>query len=171
MLVFMLLDYIEGATLHAENFRTRGHSLSQGFIILWKKSVYSGLNYAHNLSLIHCDIELGTIRTKQQGEVLLADFGITRMTDTATATIGGFGIAAYFAPELVWGQHPTPRSDIYSLGIVLYKMITGGPSENAPRSAAQPAKRYVGSRFTRHHPRWRLGHSVVSLGKGGGLVR
>ena len=126
LLVFMLMDYIEGATLQAEIFRTRGHSLSQDFITLCMKSVCSGLYYAHRLSLIHCDIKPGNIMINQHGEVLLTDFGIARMTDTATATMVGFGTPAYMAPELVRGQDPTPQSDIYSLGIVLYEMVTGG---------------------------------------------
>jgi serine/threonine protein kinase len=52
----------------------------------------------------------------QHGNVLVTDFGIARMTDTATSTMVGFGTPAYMAPELIQGMDPTPQSDIYSLG-------------------------------------------------------
>ena len=126
LLVFMLMDFIEGTTLQAEIFRSRGRSLSQDFIALCMNSICSALHYAHRQGLVHCDIKPGNIMINQHGEVLLTDFGIARMTDTATATMVGFGTPAYMAPELVRGQDPTPQSDIYSLGVVLYEMVTGG---------------------------------------------
>ena len=124
--VFMLMDFIEGSTLQDEIFLTKGQPLDQDLMWLVLKSICSALHYAHSMGLVHCDIKPGNIMINQHGEVLLTDFGIARMTDTATATMVGFGTPAYMAPELVRGQDPTPQSDIYSLGIVLYEMITGG---------------------------------------------
>jgi len=124
--VFMLMDFIEGTTLQAEIFRSRGQSLHQDFIYHTLKSVCSALNYAHKHGYVHCDIKPGNIMIDQHGEVLLTDFGISRMTDAVTATMVGFGTPAYMAPELVRGKDPTPQSDIYSLGVVLYEMATGG---------------------------------------------
>jgi len=124
--VFMLMDFIEGTTLQAEIFRSRGKSLHRVFINHTIKSVCSALNYAHKYGYVHCDIKPGNIMIDQHGEVLLTDFGISRMTDAATATMVGFGTPAYMAPELVRGKDPSPQSDIYSLGVVLYEMATGG---------------------------------------------
>jgi len=124
--VFMLMDFIEGTTLQAEIFRSRGKSLHKDFIYHTIKSVCSALNYAHKYNFVHCDIKPGNIMIDRHGEVLLTDFGISRMTDAATATMVGFGTPAYMAPELVRGKDPTPQSDIYSLGVVLYEMATGG---------------------------------------------
>jgi eukaryotic-like serine/threonine-protein kinase len=124
--VFMLMDFIAGSTLQDEIFLTKGQPLAQDHIWLVLNSICSALHYAHSMGLVHCDIKPGNIMINQHSEVLLTDFGIARMTDTATATMVGFGTPAYMAPELVGGQDPTPQSDIYSLGIVLYEMITGG---------------------------------------------
>jgi serine/threonine-protein kinase len=63
----------------------------------------------------------------KNGLVLVADFGIARMTETATTTtMLGAGTPAYMAPEQARGEAPTPQSDIYALGIVLYELLTGG---------------------------------------------
>jgi serine/threonine-protein kinase len=126
LIVFMLMDYIEGTSLQTEIFRSRGNPLNQNLIYHTTKSVCSALYYAHRFGYVHCDIKPGNIMINQHGEVLLTDFGIARMTDTATATMVGFGTPAFMAPELIRGQDPTPQSDIYSLGVVLYEMATGG---------------------------------------------
>ncbi|MBN1181628.1 MAG: protein kinase, partial [Bacteroidales bacterium] len=60
------------------------------------------------------------------GKVYLTDFGIARMSDAATATLVRVGTPAYMAPELVRGMDPSPQTDIYALGVVLYELITGG---------------------------------------------
>ena len=124
--VYMLMDFIEGSTLQDEIFLSKGQPLAENIIWLVLQSICSALHYAHSMGLVHCDIKPGNIMINQHSEVLLTDFGIARMTDTATATMIGFGTPAYMAPELVRGQDPTSQSDIYSLGIVLYEMITGG---------------------------------------------
>ena len=60
------------------------------------------------------------------GRILLTDFGIARTLDASTSTMAGIGTAAYMAPELVRGEDPTPQTDIYALGVVLFEMLTGG---------------------------------------------
>jgi eukaryotic-like serine/threonine-protein kinase len=124
--VFMLMDYIDGTNLQTEIFRANGHMLSLALINQVMGSVCSALHYAHQHRMVHCDIKPGNIMINRHGIVLLTDFGIARMTDTATSTMVGFGTPAYMAPELIRGMDPTPQSDIYSLGVVLYEMITGG---------------------------------------------
>jgi eukaryotic-like serine/threonine-protein kinase len=124
--VFMLMDYIEGTTLQDEIFRTDGHPLHHEFIRNVMQFVCGALHYAHQQGLVHCDIKPGNIMIDGSGKVLLTDFGIARMTDAATSTMVGFGTPAYMAPELVLGRDPTPQCDIYSLGVLLYEMVTGG---------------------------------------------
>jgi WD40 repeat protein len=121
----MLMDCVEGESLKAEIFDLDGEPMGAGRVIEIVRPVCSALNYAHGQGMVHCDVKPSNIMIKQSGEVLLADFGVARMTDATTATMVGMGTPAYMAPELVRGLDPTPQTDIYALGIVLFEMLTG----------------------------------------------
>ena len=124
-LAFMLLDYIDGENLKPKIFDYGGqYPLSEIKIIM--QGVCQALAYAHREGLVHNDIKPGNIMINQHGQVLLADFGIARLTDAATATMVGAGTPAYMAPEQIKGMNPVPQTDIYALGIVLFEMLTGG---------------------------------------------
>jgi len=123
-LAFMLLDYVEGETLKHKIFDAEGPMYFPDIREV-SRAVCSALQFAHSESLIHCDIKPANIMINQHGTVLLSDFGIARMKDAATATMIGVGTPAYMAPEQAKGLNPIPQSDIYSLGIVLYEMLTG----------------------------------------------
>ncbi len=124
-LAFMLLDYVDGETLKHKIFDA-ANPLSPKDILDVTRSVCSALQFAHSEGLVHCDIKPANIMIDQNGMVLLSDFGIARMTDAATATMVGAGTPAYMAPEQAKGLNPTPKTDIYAMGIVLYEMLTGG---------------------------------------------
>ena len=127
MLVYFLMEYVEGSSLKAEIFRQKGHPMSAAQIRKVLRPVCSALYYAHQNDLVHCDIKPANIMLNKQGQVFLADFGIARTSEAATtATLVGMGTPAYMAPEQVKGLDPTPQTDIYALGIVLYEMLTGG---------------------------------------------
>ena len=124
-LAFMLLDYIEGDNLKPIIFDAGG-PLPQDKIRSILHSVCGALSYAHRENMVHCDIKSANIMLNKHGEAMLTDFGIARVTDAATATMVGVGTPAYMAPEQVRGEDPTPQTDIYSLGVVLFEMLTGG---------------------------------------------
>jgi serine/threonine protein kinase len=124
-LAFMLLDFVDGDNLKRLIFDTGG-SLPSNQILIIMRSVCSALQFAHGEGMVHCDIKPGNIMIHRNGTVLVADFGIARMTDAATTTMVGMGTPAYMAPEQVGGLDPTPQTDIYALGIVLFEMLTGG---------------------------------------------
>lgn len=123
---FMLMDYIEGQSLKRFIHDADGDSMPYAQIRDAMRSVCGALNYAHSQGLVHCDIKPANIMVDMQGNVRLADFGIARMSDAATATMVGAGTPAYMAPEQVRGEDPVPQTDVYALGVVLYEMFTGG---------------------------------------------
>lgn len=124
-IAFLLMDYIEG-----ENLRTRIFDRNRPFtpeeILEIMRPVFSALHYAHQNGIVHCDIKPANIMIHKSGNVLVSDFGISRITEAATATMVGAGTPAYMSPEQARGEDMTPQSDIYSLGIVLYEMLSGG---------------------------------------------
>lgn len=125
-LAFMLMDYVEGESLRAEIFRRKGNPFSFTRTLEVMNPVCSALHYAHSLGMVHCDIKPSNILVKHNGEILVADFGISRMTDSSTMTMVGAGTPDYMAPEQILGKAPLPQTDVYALGIVLYEMLSGG---------------------------------------------
>lgn len=126
LLAYFLMDYVEGVSLQAEILRSNGKPMPMERIGKIINAVTSALKYAHRQGLVHCDIKPGNILINKNDEIFLTDFGIARGIDSATSTMVGIGTPAYMAPELIKGEDPTPQTDIYALGIVLYEMLTGG---------------------------------------------
>lgn len=126
LLAFLLMEYVDGQGLQAEILLAEGKPLSYKRVLDVMNPICAALHYAHNLDLVHCDIKPGNILVERIGRIVLTDFGIARHMDSATMTLIGAGTPAYMAPELVQGHEPSPQSDIYSLGITLYEMLTGG---------------------------------------------
>ena len=124
-LVFMLMDYVEGITLRKEIFQAKV-PLSLERIQEIMRSVCAALYYAHKSGFVHCDVKPANIMIQKNGNVLVADFGISRMTEASTVTMVGAGTPAYMSPEQIKGNDPIPQMDIYALGVVLFEMLTGG---------------------------------------------
>ena len=126
-LVYMLMEYVDGVTLNKATFRlNEPFTPAQALGVI--QPVAAALHYAHNdQKLIHCDIKPANIMIDKTGRVLIADFGIARVTEGATtATMVGAGTPAYMSPEQINGADPTSQTDIYALGVVLFEMLTGG---------------------------------------------
>ncbi len=134
---FIAMEYVHGRTL-AEILKTNNRlTPKQGAEIA--SEVAAALGFAHEAGLAHRDIKPANILIGSSGQVKVADFGIARAMNSATEsnlTQAGsvMGTASYFSPEQAQGAQPDPRSDLYSLGIVMYEMIAGKPpftGENA----------------------------------------
>ena len=90
--------------------------------------ICEALYYAHSTNLIHRDIKPQNVLLQDNGVLKVADFGIARLQDQGTVTIGGsnvLGSVHYISPEQARGLHITRQADIYSLGVCLYEMATG----------------------------------------------
>jgi LysM repeat protein/tRNA A-37 threonylcarbamoyl transferase component Bud32 len=123
---FIVMDYVEGTTLRAEIARADGPLPSERVLAITRQ-VCAALNYAHLEGVIHRDVKPGNIMLRPDGRVLLSDFGISKAMDaaTATATTVSVGTPAYMSPEQCAGQAPDGRTDVYSLGVVVYEMLAG----------------------------------------------
>jgi serine/threonine protein kinase len=125
-LVFLLMDYIEGSTLAREISPVKGpFSMVQAMHIL--RPVCAALHYAHQMGVVHGNLKLANILIHNKGNVLVTDVGLKPLVEVASSSSKYIpGTPAYMAPEQIQGQSPTPQSDIYALGIVLYEMLSGG---------------------------------------------
>ena len=127
---FMAMEYVQGRTL-ADILRANGHVNSQQAAEI-ASEVSAALGFAHRNGVVHRDIKPANILIGANGQVKVADFGIARAMNAPTEsnlTQAGsvMGTATYFSPEQAQGAQPDPRSDLYSLGIVLYEMVAGRP--------------------------------------------
>jgi eukaryotic-like serine/threonine-protein kinase len=125
---FIVMEYVEGRTL-AEFLAGGGRILPDRAIDI-AMDVCRALQAAHAQGVIHRDIKPGNIMLNPRGEVKVTDFGIARVTttaDTVAQTAAILGTASYLSPEQAQGLPVDGRSDIYSLGCVLFEMVTGRP--------------------------------------------
>ncbi|MFZ0449221.1 MAG: protein kinase [Desulfatiglandaceae bacterium] len=129
---YIVMEYVAGKTL-SEIIKEVGGPLPYGQVKAIFQQVLSGIAHAHSLGIVHRDLKPGNIMINEQGEVKITDFGIARLLGNnfeATLTTTGLGIGSpyYMSPEQVLASkaHPiTAASDIYSLGITLYQVVTG----------------------------------------------
>lgn len=123
--IFMALEYLDGHTL-------RNEVDTKGFLPIDRATeiaiaVLEGLSHAHSKGVIHRDIKPDNIQILSNGEVKITDFGIARLTFQPNLTMDGqvFGTPSYMSPEQVVGREIDARSDLFSVAIVLYEMISG----------------------------------------------
>ncbi|MBC7843189.1 MAG: serine/threonine protein kinase [Gemmatimonadaceae bacterium] len=143
---YYVMPFVEGETLEERLARTGPLPMDDAISIA--SDVLEGLSYAHGLGFVHRDVKPSNVLLAN-GCALLADFGIARTadtTDTRNLTDAGFalGTAEYMSPEQAAGEsHIDRRSDLYSLGCVLYEMLTGTPPFTAPTARAVMARHFV----------------------------
>lgn len=123
---FITMEYVPGEDL--KSFILRSKRLSIPSAISIAKQICEGLAEAHSLGIVHRDLKPGNIMIDKKGNARIMDFGIARLLKTEGITDAGIAIGTpeYMSPEQVEGMPVDPRSDIYSLGVILYEMLTGG---------------------------------------------
>ncbi len=123
-LTFLLEQYIDGPSLDEVLRRRNGSALPVKEALVFFKALYTSLGYAHAQGIIHCDVKPGNVLIDQGGRVYLTDFGIARYAE-ATGTTSAIGTPVYMAPEQIRGEMAVPQTDVYSLGLVMYELLTG----------------------------------------------
>lgn len=122
---YIVMEYVKGKTLK-EVIKAQG-KLSEEETLNYSYQIARALESAHNSNIIHRDIKPQNIMLTKDGLIKVTDFGIAKHSDSVTITNSGkiIGSAHYFSPEQARGNMTDGRSDIYSLGIVMYEMVTG----------------------------------------------
>ncbi len=136
--VFLVMRLLDGGSLRTKLDATR--QLPVGLAALYGAQMARALHYAHQHSIIHRDVKPSNMLFAKENpyHLLLADFGIAKIQGLRGMTKSGIAIGTpeYMSPEQAEGKESDPRSDIYSLGIVLYEMLTGRPPFKGPSPVA-----------------------------------
>ena len=128
---YLAAEYIPGGTLKD---RVEEGGLSVGQILDITADIAHGLDFAHQKGFVHRDVKPGNVLFRNDGRVVLADFGIAKAMDGSnSSTVAGTSIGTpdYMSPEQARGESVDGRSDLYSLGAVLFEMLAGVPPYQA----------------------------------------
>jgi eukaryotic-like serine/threonine-protein kinase len=128
---YIVMEYVAGGILSERILRVGPFPTPTAAAVAIQ--VAEALEEAHRRGIVHRDVKPQNILVTESGDVKVADFGIARAASSATLTRTGIvlGSVHYMSPEQALGLHVGPRSDLYSLGAVLYEMLTGEPPYDA----------------------------------------
>ncbi len=128
-MAYLALEFIDGSTLQER----LAQPISAAEIDRIISGVASALDYAHQHQLVHRDVKPSNVLIGKDGRVVLSDFGIAKLLDAATSLTGAaIGTPEYMAPEQITGAQVDARSDIYSLGVMVYRVFAGKPPFQGP---------------------------------------
>lgn len=126
---YMVMEYLMGETLQAriKRLKVAGRFMSYPDVISIATQLCDAVGYAHNHELIHRDIKPANVMLDVNGQAILMDFGIVKIIggEYHTSTGATVGTAMYMSPEQIRSERVDERSDIYSMGVTLYEMISG----------------------------------------------
>ncbi len=123
---FIAMEYVDGESL--DRVLTRRQSLAWEDVVTYGKQLCDALQHAHDKGIVHRDLKPSNLMVSSQGVLKLTDFGIAKDTDVTALTGANstIGTAAYMSPEQCRGDKTLgPKSDLYSLGVCLYELLTG----------------------------------------------
>ncbi|NPV86721.1 MAG: serine/threonine protein kinase [Anaerolineae bacterium] len=143
---YLVMDYLSGGTLRQK----MGHPMPYTQAAGWLAPIARALEYAHRMGIVHRDIKPSNVLLSDDGRPMLGDFGVAKLLESEeliklTKTGMGIGTPEYMSPEQCYGENIDHRSDIYSLGIVLYECVVGckpfsadSPMEVMVKQASEP---------------------------------
>ena len=123
-LTYIVMQFIQGQSL--QRLIASGEKLPTTEVVQLYEQICSALDYAHSFGIVHRDVKPGNILLNKEGKPFIVDFGVARV-DTSTLTQSGtaVGTPSYMSPEQVMGKKVDNRSDIFSLGCILFELLTG----------------------------------------------
>jgi serine/threonine protein kinase len=126
---YMVMEYLEGRSLKAElrELSGRGETMPPQEIVRIVGDVAGAVDYAYHQGIVHHDLKPDNVMLTTKGETILTDFGIAKIAGGTQVTVSGavMGTPTYMSPEQGKGERGDQRSDVYSLGVILYEMVTG----------------------------------------------
>lgn len=126
---FIVAQYLDGGSVEELIARSEGRRLALADALRIAGDVCRALEHAHLLGVVHRDVKPANVWLGKNGSAKLGDFGLAIARDLARITASGvmLGTVAYMAPEMIQGRPAEPRTDLYSLGAMLYEMLAGHP--------------------------------------------
>ncbi len=130
--VFIVMEYVSGTDLKTKIKEKGYYPTAEGIPLLIQAC--AGLGYAHRAGIVHCDVKPQNMLISRDQRLKITDFGIARALSSVSDEYRSevvWGSPQYFSPEQALGESPSPASDVYSLGVVMYEMLTGQLPFNA----------------------------------------
>ena len=143
--IFIVMEYIDGIDLKTLIRRKNHFAIDEAITVMTK--ICQGVGYAHRAGLVHCDLKPQNILITSDGAAKITDFGISRALATVNPEEQSeivWGSPLYFSPEQARGEAPSPSSDVYSLGVIFFEMLTGEPPFSAQDSTSL-AEMHIGT--------------------------
>jgi serine/threonine-protein kinase len=142
---YIIMEFVEGWTLKEivrKQRRTTKPLLSLERTLNFAIQICSGVGYAHRAGLVHCDVKSQNVLVARDETVKVTDFGIAQAMSETSIHRGDmiWGTPQYFSPEQAAGEKATPASDVYSIGVILFEMLTGRLPFEADSHAALAVK-------------------------------
>jgi eukaryotic-like serine/threonine-protein kinase len=127
---YIVMEYVEGQTLKQviREQNENGRFLPPARVLDLAIQICNGIGYAHRANLVHCDLKPQNVLITRDDRVKVADFGIARAITEASQHLADsqvWGTPQYFAPEQAAGEAPSPATDVYAIGVMMFEMLTG----------------------------------------------